>query len=449
VALGLESDSPPAPEGGSAASLPDLPRLTPIAGGSAPAAPGDPRDTGLDPLTLNNLVLKAAYTVPQFTAEWAARRLHLPQTLVTEVLEQHRTDHLLEVLGQAGPFGFRYAITARGRERAERLLEVSGYVGPAPVTLASYTAMMQWQLAHAPAVTTQDVANALSELVLRDQDALLAGLAASSGRSLFIFGPPGNGKTSIGRMLHRALLGDLWIPYCIGIEEHIIRVFDPQLHHPSEAALEEPWAIDQRWVRIRRPLIVGGGEMTLASFDLSYSAAQRFYEAPLHLKANGGTFLIDDYGRQRVEPQELLNRWIIPLEHQIDYLSLQTGQKIQVPFLQMLIIATNLDLEAVTDPAFLRRMGYRLYLGEPTPEHYSQIFERCAQRQGIPVPPDLVVRLLERYHGEKRELRACEPRDLIERARDICRFTGRPLALDDEVMRLAWSGYFGDATPLK
>jgi predicted ATPase with chaperone activity len=444
MSLGPESQSPPEPQESTPESRPNLPRLMRIADGYAPAAPEEPRGTGLESIALGNLALKAAYTVPQFTAEWAARRLHLPQPVVAEVLEQHRVDHLLEVLGQAGPFGFRYAITGRGRERAARLMEISGYVGPAPVTLASYTAMIEWQLAHAPEVTKEDVSSALSELVLDDEDGLLAGLAASSGRSLFIFGPPGNGKTSIGRMIHGALRGDLWIPHCIAIEENIIRIFDPQLHQPVEALIEEPWAIDQRWVRIRRPLIVGGGEMTLSSFDLTYSEALRFYEAPLHLKANGGTFLIDDYGRQRVEPHELLNRWIIPLEHQIDYLSLHTGQKIQVPFLQMLIIATNLDLEAVTDPAFLRRMGYRLYLGAPTPERYSQIFEQYAGRHDITVPTGVVSRLLERYQREKRELRSCEPRDLIERARDICRFSGRPLALDDEVMRIAWSGYFGN-----
>jgi hypothetical protein len=422
----------------------ELPRLSQIGETVVPAAPDSVRETRLDPIALGNLALKAAYTVPQFTAEWAARRLHLPQTLVGEVLEKHRTDQLLEVLGQAGPFGFRYAISGRGRERAARLLEISGYVGPAPVSLAAYSAMMAWQVEHAPEVIRQHVTAALSELVLPEDDALLAGLAATSGRSLFVFGPPGNGKTSLGRLLHGALQGDLWIPHCVAIEENVIRIFDPQLHTPVETSTEEPWAIDQRWVRIRRPLVVGGGEMTLSSFDLTYSAALRYYEAPLHLKANGGTFLIDDFGRQRIDPHELLNRWIIPLENRIDYLTLDTGQKFQIPFLQMLIIATNLDLESVTDPAFLRRMGYRLYLGEPTPERYAVIFERYASRHGIPVGPGLVGRLLDRYKSEKRELRSCEPRDLIERARDICRFTGRPLELDDEVMRLAWSGYFGD-----
>jgi MoxR-like ATPase len=439
----LETESPAGRCDAAASESPQLPPIVQAGDDCAPAAPADLRATGLDPLVVTNLALKAAYTVPQFTTEWVARRLHFPQAIVSEVLEQLRADHLLEVLGQAGPFGFRYAITGRGRERAGRLVEISGYVGPAPVSLESYNAMMAWQLARMPEVSQQHVAEALSGLVLLDDDALLAGLAALSNRSLFVFGPPGNGKSSLGRMLHGALRGELWVPYCIGIEEYVIRLFDPQLHEQVEVAAAEPWSIDQRWLRIRRPLVVGGSEMTLDSFDLNYSNSLRFYEAPLHLKANGGTFLIDDYGRQRIDPHELLNRWIIPLEHRIDYLTLHTGQKIQVPLLQMLIIATNLELGAVTDPAFLRRMGYRLYLGEPSPEQYAQIFERYAEQCHAPVAPGLVGRLLDRYRAEQRELRCCEPRDLIERARDIGRFTSRPWQLDDEIMALAWTGYFG------
>jgi hypothetical protein len=439
--------SPPTDQGTTERDGPEhLPPLVTIGDGLAPRAPTDCRDAGISPAILRDLALKSAYTIPQFTTEWAARQLRLPQGLVGELLEQLRTEQQLEILGSSGPFGFRYAISGRGRERAARLLEVSGYVGPAPVSLEAYTAMIEWQLARSPAVSREHVAASLSELILPEQDVLLAGLAASSGRSLFAFGPPGNGKTTLGRLIHQALQGDLWIPHCIGIEENIIRVYDPQLHQAIDHARASPWAIDQRWVRIRRPLVVGGGETTLESFDLTYSPTLRYYEAPLHLKANGGTLLIDDFGRQRVDPHELLNRWIIPLEHRIDYLTLQTGQKIQIPFLQLLIIATNLDPERVTDPAFLRRMGYRLYLAAPSPERYSQIFERYAGRLGIPIPPGLVARLLERYASEGRELRGCEPRDLIERAGDLCRFTGRPLEINDDVMALAWMGYFG-ATP--
>jgi hypothetical protein len=418
--------------------------LIAIGGALAPAAPMDLRATGLDPLVVSHLALKTAYAVPQFTTEWAARRMHLPQPVVGEVLEQLRTDSMLDVLGSSGPFGFRYSISGRGRDRAARLMEVSGYVGPAPVSLDDYTSFVRWQATHSPEIQPEHVSGSLSQLVLSQEAAHLAGLAVSSGRSLFIFGPPGNGKSSVGRLIHNALRGDFWIPYCIGIEENMIRVYDPHLHQTVEGNDQLFQATDRRWVRIRRPLVVAGGETTLDSLDLIFSPSLRYYEAPVQLKANGGTFLVDDYGRQRVDPHELLNRLIIPLEDRIDYLTLHTGQKIQIPFLMMLIIATNLDPRVVTDPAFLRRIGYRLHLGQPTPEQYRQIFERYANQVGMTVPEGLIDRLLFRYGFEQRELRCCDPRDLVERARDICRYTGRAPALDDEVLGLAWTGYFGD-----
>jgi hypothetical protein len=414
--------------------------------GFAPAVPTDVRDTGLDTASLSDLALKAAYTVSQFSTEWAARRLHLPQGMVSDLLEGLRAEQLLDILGEAGLFGFRYAISGRGRERAARLLEISGYVGPAPVSLEAYSAMVERQVELAPAISPEEVREALSGLVLPEQSVELAGLAASSRRSLFLHGPPGNGKTSLGHALHDTLAGDIWVPHCIGVDGTIIRVFDPQCHRPADGPGGTSRAVDARWVRIRRPLIVVGGEMTLDAFDLAYSPALRYYEAPLHVKANGGTFLIDDFGRQRVDPHELLNRWIIPLEHRIDYLTLQTGQKIQVPFRQMLIVATNLDPGRVTDPAFLRRMGYRLMLGPPTAEFYARIFDAYASRKGATVESGLVGRLLERYRLEGRELRCCEPRDLIERVEDICRFRRQPLEVEDGLMELAWAGYFGTGT---
>jgi hypothetical protein len=426
-----------------AGSAPHLPRLVRAGGAAAPAAPATVKDADVVPSALLDLALKTAYTVPQLNTEWAARQLHLPQPVAAELLEQLRIDHLLDVLGQAGPFGFRYAISQCGRERAARLLEVSGYVGPAPVSLAAYDAFLDWQLARAPRVTPEQVSAAPADLVLAPEDAEVAGMAVSSGRSLFVFGPPGNGKTSLGRLLHGALAGDLWVPHCLAVESSIIRVHDPQLHQPSAARPEQPWAVDQRWVRVRRPLIVAGGETTLESFDLAYSPSLRYYEGPLHVKANGGTLLIDDFGRQRGDPHELLNRWIIPLEHRIDYLTLHTGQKIQVPFRQILVVATNLAPEGVTDPAFLRRMGYRVQLGSPSPERYAEIFHRHAARYRMDVPPDLLGRLLDRYRAEGRELRCCEPRDLIDRVHDICRFRDAPPALTEELLSRAWVGYFG------
>jgi SpoVK/Ycf46/Vps4 family AAA+-type ATPase len=228
----------------------------------------------------------------------------------------------------------------------------------------------------------------------------------------------------------------------------VVRLFDDQVHQRVEVAAARHAGVDQRWVRIRRPLVVVGGELTLDFLDLIYSPTMRYYEAPPHLKANGGVFLVDDFGRERVSPEQLLNRFITPMEHHIDYFSLTTGQKIQVPLRHVLIIATNLSTERVTDPAFLRRMGYRVYLGPPTPEDYARIFREYAQRHGAAVAPELIDRLLARYRAQDRELRACEPRDLIERARDICRFHGQPLELTPQVLDLAWTGYFGSELPV-
>ena len=415
-------------------------RMVPVDGLVAPQAPETLPDTGLDESVLAGLALKLAFTAADFTDEWMVRRLRLPLPLVRETLEGLRADGLVDVLGPSGPLTLRYAIGPRGRERAARLLEISGYIGPAPVSLDAYAAVLEAQLAQAPAVRPGQVAAALSDLVIPDEAVQLAGLAAASGRSLFVFGPAGNGKTTLGRLLHDAVQGDVWVPHGIAVEGNIIRVFDP-VHHQAVGA--EHRGIDQRWVRVRRPLVVLGTEITLDTFELTYSPTLRFYEAPLHLKANGGTLLIDDLGRERVDTYRLLNRWVRPLEHGEDHLTLTTGQKVRVPVRQLLILATNLDPEAVMDAAFLRRLGYRLYLGGPTPEQYGRIFERYAARRGLDIAPGLVPRVVDRYRAEGRVLRGCEPRDLVERVRDICSYEGRPPELSEELLDRAWRGYFG------
>ncbi|HEY2253291.1 MAG TPA: hypothetical protein VGH74_19595 [Planctomycetaceae bacterium] len=443
------TDAPTTGERASAApdAIPHLPGMIAVDGAIAPEAPVDVRSTGIDPAVLTDLALKLAYTTLQFNTEWAAQRLHLPLPLVKEVLEDLKAKQMLETLGSSGPFGSRYAISRGGRERAARLFEISSYVGPAPVSLAAYTAMIEWQFMRSPKVEAEDVASAIAEMVLPEDAVRFAGVAVSSGRSLFVYGPAGNGKTTLGRLLHTVLRGDIWVPHCIVVDNSVIRIYDTQCHERSDFAASQPWTIDQRWVRIRRPLVVVGGELTIESLDLTYSPTLRYYEAPLHIKSNGGILLVDDFGRQRVDPKQLLNRWIIPMEHQVEYLTLHTGQKIDLPFRQMLIFATNLDPREVTDPAFLRRMGYRLPLEPPTPERYAEIFKRYLARYGGEVDPRVVARLLDRYQAEGRELRCCEPRDLIERARDICQYRGQPLELNDEILDIAWTGYFGSKQP--
>ncbi len=423
---------------------PNLPPMHKVGNLIAPKAPQDIAGTGLEGHVLAGLMVKWGFTETRFSTDWVAEKMHVSPALARQVLEKTCLDGSMEQLWQTGQGGYHYRITAEGRQTASRLMEISGYVGPAPVSLEAYTAMLRWQFAHTPPVRTERVAAALSGLVVSPKAAELAGLAVSSGRSLFLFGPPGCGKSSLGRKLHAALPGDYWIPYAINVGNDVIRMFDDQAHQTVELDAEGSASIDRRWVRIRRPLVVVGGELTLDSLDLIYSPALRQYEAPPHLKANGGVFLVDDFGRERVSPDQLLNRFITPMEYQIDYFTLRTGQKIQLPLRHVLIIATNLSPDVVTDPAFLRRLGYRVYLGSPTPEQYTQIFQQYAKRRGVSVAPELIARLLERYRAQNREPRSCEPRDLIERANDICRFQGRSLELTPEVLDLAWAGYFGE-----
>jgi predicted ATPase with chaperone activity len=410
----------------------------------APRAPQDVASARLEEGALSDLAVKLAYTVARFTTDWVGKQLQVSMPLVQDLLTQMCRDGLIEETMQTTQGMSHYRITQRGREHAGRVLEVCAYIGPAPVRLEAYSALLRWQFNHTPQVTPENVNAALSSLVLSPKAAQLAGLAVSSGRSLFVFGPPGNGKSSLGRQIHAALQGDVWVPYAISVGNNIIRVFDDQIHQRVEIPNEKAGVIDQRWVRARRPLVVIGGELTLEMLDVIYSPTLRYYEAPPHLKANGGVFLVDDFGRERVSPEQLLNRFITPMEYQIDYFTLVTGQKIQVPLRHVLIIATNISPEKVTDPAFLRRMGYRCYLGAPTPEQYMKIFQAYAQRHGAEVAPEVIERLLERYQSQNRELRCCEPRDLIERARDICRFQSKPLELTNSVLDLAWTGYFGN-----
>ena len=423
---------------------PDLPSLHRASGDLiAPTAPQDLAAVKHEVSALNDMVVKLAYTTPRFTTDWVGKQLHLSLPLVGELLEKLCFQGQIEQLMQTSSTRSHYKITDQGREEATRLMEVCGYIGPAPVRMESYAAMLRWQFAHTAPVQPEHVNAALSGLILPPKAAELAGLAVSSGRSLFIYGPPGNGKSSLGRQIHAALPGDYWLPYAINVGESVIRLFDAHVHHRVDIGSKTE-NIDHRWVRVRRPLVVVGGELTLEFLDLIYIPSGRYYEAPPHLKANGGVFLVDDFGRERVTPDQLLNRFITPMEHQIDYFTLRTGQKIQLPLRHVLIIATNLSPESVTDPAFLRRMGYRVCLSAPTAEDYTHIFENYARKVGAAAPPELIERLLERYRTQNRELRSCEPRDLVERARDICRFHNRPLELTPEVLDLAWSGYFGD-----
>lgn len=417
--------------------------LVDLAGCLVPEPPVNLESTGIDPRAFYELALRTADGTSQCTTEWLAGQMRLRSGLVDALVQQLKNDQLISILGQAGPFSHRFAVTEKGHELAKRLSDVSAYVGPAPVSLSAYVEMIEWQTSQfvPPGL---DMANkALAELVLPEDDVQTVAMALTSQRSLFLSGPPGNGKTSIARHLHNAVIGDLWVPYCIAVDREIVRIFDPQWHEPLPVPVQIAKQYDQRWVRIRRPFGIVGGEMTMETLDLMYRPEGKYSEAPLHLKCNGGTFVIDDFGRQRVNPTEMLNRWIVPLERRIDYLTLRSGTKIEVPFNMMLVLSTNLDPDQVMDAAFLRRMGYRLHAGAPTPQRYRKIFERYAAAKRLALPPGLIERLLERYHAEHRELRCSEPRELIERAMDLCRLRQEPPKLTEENISVAWTVFFG------
>jgi hypothetical protein len=264
----------------------------------------------------------------------------------------------------------------------------------------------------------------------------------NSRSSLFLTGLPGTGKTAVSERMNSALLGPIWIPYAIEIDGQIIRIFDAHCHIPvstSRNGLE----YDRRWVEIERPMIIVGGELTIENADLAWSDSAGFYEAPFQVKSNGGTLVIDDFGRQRMPPQELLNRWILPLERRIDFLTLHNGKKIEIPFEQLVVFSTNLEERDLVDEAFLRRMGYRARIEPPSQTAYIEIFLRTARERKIAVDPFTLDHLLEKYENEHRIMKACEPRDLLKRIADICLFHNRPLQISPELIDVAWNNYFG------
>ena len=419
-----------------------------------PPAPTSLEESGLELDLVVQLTLKTLHFAGELTGTQTAERLGLTFPVVEPALDLLRAQHQVEIVGGllVGSHAYRYRITDAGRVRAGLFLEQSHYVGVAPVPLDAYQEYMGRHAQALPHSATRDeVKNAFRHLVLTDRVLDQLGPAINAGHSLFVYGPPGNGKTVISQAIHNLLVGDIAIPHSLEVEGNVIRLFDPVVHervpadeHSSEG-LEASQRPDRRWVRCRRPLVMVGGELTIEALDLGYNPATGFYRAPVQALANGGILVIDDFGRQRCTPQELLNRWITPLESRIDYLTLQTGQKIAIPFHVLVAFATNLRPADLVDEAFLRRIHYKVFAESPSIEDFLKIFETCCHERRLSFDADLVEQLLKSYyHPRQIPLRGCHPRDLIEQALMMGAYKGTPGQLTLDLLLAACESYFVD-----
>jgi predicted ATPase with chaperone activity len=422
-----------------------------------PAEPTSVEDTGLGLGFLSDLALKMLYFQGYVTGGEIANQMRLPFSgLVDRVLEFLKREMLCEVKG-ASPSGlgqatYQYTITGKGIGRAREVLDRGQYVGPAPVTLSDYSEGIRRQPMLTASIHEQTMRQALAHLVIPEDMIERLGPAANSGRSIFLYGDPGNGKTVIAESVGRVILGDeMYIPYAVEVNGMVIKVYDVVNHQPAPET--EPTSplnhrairprFDRRWVRIRRPVLVTGGELTLETLDLVWDDLAKFYEAPFQMKANGGMLLIDDFGRQQVRPRDLLNRWVVPLEKRVDFLTLHTGQKIEVPFQVLIVFSTNLEPRDLVDEAFLRRIRHKIDIHDPSFEEYREIFRRECAGHGIPYDEEVLGYLLqEQYIKPGNPMRACHPRDLLDEITDIAHYRGLPAKLTRDLIDRACQAYF-------
>lgn len=417
-------------------------------------------DTGLAELWLQDLALKILYFQGYLSGFKVSEEIALPFAgIVDLILESLKREKFVEVKSSQqlglGEGSYTYAITGAGIVRAREALARSQYAGPAPVPIKDYNMAILRQSRGRTVITNRLLRQALSALVLSERTYQRIGPAINSGTSMFMYGPPGNGKTSIARSIGNMVLRDsMFIPYAIYIDGQVVKLYDSVNHQLAReedttamgtGSLKTGSRRDPRWLKIRRPFIVTGGELNIESLDLVFDDTNKFYEAPFQVKANGGILLIDDFGRQQIRPRDLLNRWIVPLENRIDYLTLHTGRKIEVPFDVMVVFSTNLPPKDLVDEAFLRRLRHKIEISDPSYEQFREIFRRVASTKGVEYSDQGLAYLLQEWYIKKgRKMRASHPRDLCDQIIDIANYLSTEPAMTRDLLDRAAEAYFVD-----
>jgi predicted ATPase with chaperone activity len=414
-----------------------------------PSAPVTLADTGLSLDLVVQLVVKTLHFSGELTGSELASRLGLTFPVIEPAIDDLILQHHCQIVGgtMVGRASYRYRITDSGRARAMLFLEDNHYVGVAPVPVADYCRYMsEFRASRSAKATRARIRDAFAHLVLGDDVLDQLGPAINARHSMFVYGPPGNGKTVISQAIRNVLEGEIAVPHAIEVEGSIVRIFDPVIHEPIAQPdrgqqLDGLGRTDARWVICRRPMVTVGGELRLESLELCRNSG--FYRAPIQTIANGGVLVIDDFGRQQCTPRELLNRWIVPLESRVDYLTLSSGQKIGLPFDVLVVFATNLQPSSLVDEAFLRRIQYKIYAQGPTRSEFALIFRNFCRDEAIEFDPAMVDHLIANWHETRNiPLRGCHPRDLIKQALAVAEYLERPRALTTDLLDRAGHGYF-------
>ena len=427
-----------------------------VAGISAPQRPTTVEDTGIEKTMLMNLLSKAMYVLGLQTASALSDHLKVSSSISTSLLEEMRDLSLLESRGLAGAditSQIRYGLTSKGVSWALDATEQSAYVGPVPVTLDAFCAQVANQRISSERIGPKELAHHLRDLILPEDLVHRLGPAANSAKSILLYGAPGNGKTCIAEAIGAAFNQTIYLPYCIEVGGQIINFFDETVHQRIDDPEAEDdakrliprgrSAIDARWNACKRPVVITGGELTLKELDLQYSAVSKFYEAPLHLKALGGVFIVDDFGRQQDPPQAILNRWIVPLEKSVDYLTLHTGKKFPIPFDELVVFSTNIPPGKLTDEAALRRLYYKIEIPKPSRDDFVTIFKRVCDAKGIEFRQDMIDFLFkERYDKLKMEPSGFHPKFFIDQVLSICEYYDTPVDVSDKTLGLAWDNFY-------